>query len=268
MSKNKSIAKGDLRVQTLLWLFALVFLLVFLGLPPIPQDPEYFYFADTNSWAGIDNAFNVLSNLPYFLVGYLGLACTRAFRNDKTKFIDKSETIAFYIAFAGIFLVGLGSGWFHWMPGNWTLVPDRVPMTIGFMAILAIFISERINLRAGLTLLPVLLFIGLLSVGLWIATEKAVGIPGDLRLYGLVQFFPMIAIPLLLLWFPPRYTGAGYIIWIFVFYGLAKVAEALDWQIYDLTEDFISGHSLKHLLSAIATYFLYLYLKNRKPVKA
>lgn len=72
LTKNKSIEKGDLRVQTLLWLFALVFLVVFLGLPPIPQDQAYHTFADEGDWWIIDNAFNVLSNLPYFLVGYLG----------------------------------------------------------------------------------------------------------------------------------------------------------------------------------------------------
>lgn len=266
MSKIQGDSQAVLKVQVLAWLFWFSFLLVFFLVPPLAQDQSYYNFADDWAWLKIPNAFNVLSNLPYLLVGYLGFTFTRSFRNDKTKFIDKSETIPFYIAFAGIFLVGLGAGWFHWMPWDWTLVLDRLPMTIGFMAILAIFISERINLRAGQTLLPVLLSIGFLSVGLWILGERVTDIiPADLRLYGLVQFFPMIVIPLLLLWFPPRYSGVGYIIWLFVFYGLAKAAEALDGQIYALTNDFISGHSLKHLLSAVATYFLYLYLKNRKP---
>ena len=199
MAKNQSGATSDLRVQALLWLFGLVFLLVFLGLPAIPQDTGYFDFADKCPWLGISNAFNVLSNLPYFLVGYLGFSYTHAHRNDKTKFIDRSETAAFYIAFAGIFLVGLGSGWFHWAPSNFTLAADRLPMTIWFMAILAIIISERIGLRAGKTLLPVLLFIGILSVLFWMYTENSTSLTGDLRLYGLVQFFPVIAIVLMLL---------------------------------------------------------------------
>ncbi|MCH8347721.1 MAG: ceramidase domain-containing protein [Proteobacteria bacterium] len=265
MTKNQSGATSDLRVQALLWLFGLVFLLVFLGLPAIPQDTGYFDFADKCPWLGISNAFNVLSNLPYFLVGYLGFSYTHAHRNDKTKFIDKSETTAFYIAFAGIFLVGLGSGWFHWAPEMSTLAADRLPMTIGFMAILAIIISERINLRAGITLLPVLLFIGILSVLFWMFTENSTSLTGDLRLYALVQFFPIVAIVLMLLWFPPRYQGARYLILILVFYGLAKLAEGLDWQIWDLTGKIISGHSLKHLLAALATYYLVLYLKKRQP---
>lgn len=267
MSKIQTDLGAGLKVRILVALFWFSFLLVFFLVPPFAQDQGYYYFADDRPWLKIPNAFNVLSNLPFLLVGYLGLSFTHTFKKDKTKFIDPSEAVAFYIAFGGIFMVALGSGWFHWMPNDWTLVPDRLPMTIGFMAILAIFISERINLRAGKTLLPVLLFIGVFSVGLWILGERVTDIiPADLRLYGLVQFFPMIAIPLLLLWFPPRYTGVRYIIWIFVFYGLAKGAEALDGQIYTLTDTFISGHSLKHLLSAVATFYLYLYLKNRKPV--
>ncbi len=265
MAKNQSSEPSGLRVQALVWLFGLVFLLVFLGLPAIPQNQEYFDFADKRSWLGISNAFNVLSNLPYFLAGYLGLYFTRTFRDDRKKFIEKGETIALYFAFAGIFLVGLGSGWFHWHPGNLTLVADRLPMTIGFMAILAMFISERINVRAGATLLPVLLFIGVLSVLFWIYTECSNLMPGDLRLYGLVQFFPMIAIVLMLLWFPPRYKGTRYLIWILVFYGLAKLAEHYDYEIWNLTKKFISGHSLKHLLAALATYYLVVYVKKREP---
>ena len=265
MTKSQSSTPTDLRVQALLWLFGLVFLLVFLGLPAIPQDTGYFDFADKRPWLGISNAFNVLSNLPYFLVGYLGFSYTHAHRNDKTKFIDRSETTAFYIAFAGIFLVGLGSGWFHWAPEMSTLAADRLPMTIGFMAILAIIISERINLRAGKTLLPVLLFIGVLSVGWWIATERMADLPGDLRLYGLVQFFPVVAIVLMLLWFPPRYQGTRYLILILVCCGLVKIAEGLDGQICDLTGKIISGHSLKHLLAALATYYLVVYLRKREP---
>ncbi|MEE8294622.1 MAG: ceramidase domain-containing protein [Sphingomonadales bacterium] len=266
MSKIQTDLVAGLKVRILVGLFWFSFLLVFFLVPPFDQDQGYYYFADDRPWLKIPNAFNVLSNLPFLLVGYLGLNFTHKFKKDKTKFIDQSEALAFYIAFAGIFLVALGSGWFHWMPNDWTLVPDRLPMTIGFMAILAIFISERINLRAGQTLLPVLLFIGVFSVGLWILGERVTDIiPADLRLYGLVQFFPIIALLIMLWWFPPRYTGVGYIYGIFVFYILAKGAEEFDCFIWKLTDQIISGHSLKHLLAALATYFLYLYIKNRKP---
>jgi hypothetical protein len=51
--------------------------------------------------------------------------------------------------------------------------------------------------------------VGLGSVLYWHRTEQQGH--GDLRPYLLVQFYPILAIPLLLLLFPPRYGQAGLI---------------------------------------------------------
>jgi hypothetical protein len=105
--------------------------------------------------------------------------------------------------FLGIFLTGFGSSYYHWNPNNDTLFWDRLPMTLCFMAILAIVVEERVNARFGAALIWPLLATGLFSLVLWRWT-------GDLRLYGWVQFFPVVVVPLLLLLFPPRYTGTFY----------------------------------------------------------
>ncbi|HEY7247391.1 MAG TPA: hypothetical protein VH678_26260 [Xanthobacteraceae bacterium] len=76
-------------------------------------------------------------------------------------------------------------------------------MTLCFMAILAVVVEKRVGARLGVVLLWPLLATGLLSLLLWRWT-------GDLRLYGWVQFFPGLALPLLLLLFPPKYTGSMY----------------------------------------------------------
>ena len=57
---------------------------------------------------------------------------------------------------------------------------------------------------------------------------------GDIRLYGLVQFYPVLFIPLLLwLFFDPAYWPAILsLVWVVVWYVFAKVAEALDRPIY------------------------------------
>jgi len=57
-------------------LVLLAFLLVFF-IPPIPQDLEYHYFADSRVIFGIYNFWNVLSILPFLLVGGLGLVYCR-----------------------------------------------------------------------------------------------------------------------------------------------------------------------------------------------
>jgi hypothetical protein len=47
------------------------------------------------------------------------------------------------------------------------------------------------------------------------------------------------------------------------FYGLAKVAEALDAPIYELVH-LVSGHTLKHLLAATAVWCLLRMLQVRR----
>src|SRR5262249_20610391 len=46
--------------------------------PRVPQNPAYHVMADQRILAGIPNALDVLSNLPFALVGVLGLATTMA----------------------------------------------------------------------------------------------------------------------------------------------------------------------------------------------
>jgi hypothetical protein len=78
---------------------------------------------------------------------------------------------------------------------------------------------------------------------------------GDLRLYALVQFFPMLAIPLALALYPRRWLrGADLLIAVGV-YALAKVFEALDAPIFALGGA-VSGHTLKHLTAAGAAAWL------------
>jgi hypothetical protein len=49
-----------------------------------------------------------------------------------------------------------------------------------------------------------------------------------------------------------------------MFYALAKAAEYYDRETFGLTSQFISGHSVKHLLAAMAPLFLYLMLRRRR----
>ena len=148
-----------------------------LLLPPILQDHSYHRFADERTLFGIPNFWNVVSNVPFIAVGAVGLR--QFYRNPATRAL-----------FLGIFLTGFGSSYYHWNPNNDTLFWDRLPMTLCFMAILAIIVGERVNARFGAALLWPLLATGIFSLLLWRWT-------GDLRLYGWVQFFPAFVVPLL-----------------------------------------------------------------------
>ena len=104
-----------------------------LSRDPIAQDVSYHLFVDTREIWSIPNFWNVVSNLPFVLVGLLGLYKLKF--PDKLKVINDTN-IAYILLFFGTFLVGFGSGYYHLAPDNQTLVWDRLPMTIAFMALL------------------------------------------------------------------------------------------------------------------------------------
>jgi hypothetical protein len=229
-------------------------LLIFLGLmvaslaalpllPPIPQDQSYHRFADVRAWWGIPNAWNVISNLPFIVIGAVGLARCR----------DNAATI---LIFLGILLTGFDSSYYHWSPNDGTLFWDRLPMALAFMAILASVVEERVNAKAGAVLLWPLLAIGVFSLLLWRWS-------GDLRLYGWVQFFPCLALPLMFLLLPPKYTGTHYWIAAATLYALAKVLEHFDSTIYS-AGSFVSGHTLKHLAGAAACFAILRHFQTRR----
>lgn len=232
--------------------------------PPIPQPQAYLNFADTRTWLGIPNFGDVVSNIPFVVVGVLGLWRLNIYWKDPNRFADPREAISFVIAFMGLILVGPGSAYFHWAPSNDTLLWDRLPITLVIMAFLSTIIAERIHLKTGLFLLPILLLAGIISVVYWHATESAGR--GDLRPYILVLFLPVLVIPALLLLFPPRYTGARYIVEILIGYAVARVFEYYDALIFELTNGAISGHSAKHLIMAWAAWGYVRYMRCRRRI--
>ena len=70
----------------------------------------------------------------------------------------------------------------------------------------------------------------------------------------------------MLLLLPARYTGTVDIWIALLWYGLGKLFEALDGQIYELTHHVISGHSLKHLAAAAAAWWFLRMLRRRVPL--
>ena len=234
-------------------------------LPRMAQNLAYHHFADARTMWGVANALNVLSNVPFVVVGVMGLAfLLRGWGRADEHFIEARERWAYAIFFAGVTLTCFGSSYYHLAPDNARLVWDRLPMTLGFMSLFAAMIGERVSLRTGMVLLGPLNLAGLASVVYWWWTETQGA--GDLRPYIAVQFFPLLAIPLMLVLFPGRYTRAVYI-WVAVgWYGAAKVLELLDVQIYRGAGGVVSGHSLKHVAAAAAGWWVLRMLERREGV--
>jgi ceramidase len=256
VSKNKCIVLAAFTGLAIIAIFVI---------PPIPQPLSYHQFGDSRRIWGISNFFNVVTNFPFILTGSIGLYS-----------VAKSSSrlairITYGVLFIGVVLTGFGSAFYHLEPNNNTLVWDRYPMTIVFMALLSATIYEVWSPRMGTRLLAPFLILGIGSVWWWHFTEKRGA--GDLRLYLFVQFYPVLFIPLLLWLFyrPALRMPIRILSWVVFWYVLAKVFEQFDSSIYRVFP--ISGHSLKHLAAAVSTwYFVLLFRRNyysdqRDPIK-
>lgn len=251
------------RIWLLISLTVPIIVLTFVE-PPIAQDPSYHQFADQRTILGITNFFNVVSNLGFLLSGIAGLL----FLQEQQKkghlaFIDIVEAKPYTILFWATLLTSFGSAYYHLVPNDTHLVLDRLPMTFAFMAFFSATIMERINLRVGLNLLTPLIVLGVSSVVYWYLGDLRGG--GDLRFYIDIQFYPLLAIPLIIYLFSPRYLPNRSILLIILLYLLAKLFELYDKQIFSMLGGVISGHTIKHLVAGLATYAFVWILNHRYP---
>jgi hypothetical protein len=220
-----------------------------LSAGPIAQHERFDALADNRTLFGIPNFANVVSNLPFLIVGIAGLLLHR-----------HRPVVGAWIAwrwfFIGVGLICLGSAYYHLIPNHATLVWDRLPITVAFMALFVALLSEHVDRRLERYLLWPAIFIGMASVGWW-------HVSGDLRPYLWVQLAPLLAIPLVLLLYRSPFTHRGYLLYGLGLYALAKVAEFYDRPLLDITGGALSGHSLKHLLAAASVACVYLMLARR-----
>ena len=239
---------------------ALGALIVALVAPPIAQDPAYHEFVDRQEILGVANFWNVVSNIPFAFVGIAGLFVVG--RKLPPGAIPALRP-AYVMFFIGVALVSLGSGYYHLGPANASLVWDRLPMTFAFMAFFAAIVGENISVDIGARLLWPLVAVGVFSVGYWHFTE--LGGRGDLRPYALVQFLPMLLIPVILLLYRSPFTGNLWIWLALLAYAASKIAELADAPVFAAVG--IGGHAFKHLLAALGALFVLLALVLRRPIE-
>jgi hypothetical protein len=226
---------------------------VFL-LPPIAQDQAYHDFADRRGLLGVPNFLNITSNLAFLAVGIAGIIlCT-----GDEKLVARRAWMA---CFTGVMLVSFGSSYYHLAPDNTTLVWDRLPMSIGFMGLLVAMLVKYVNPRLEKYLLAPAIVLGPASAVYWHYTD-------DLRLYVLVQFLPLLTIPAVLLLFGDAHKNRRYLLVALAIYMVSKLAEHFDRAVFEWTGAVISGHSLKHLLAALALFVVYMMLRRRAPAES
>lgn len=221
---------------------------------PIPQDPAYHEFADRRTLSGIPNFWNVFSSLSLVLAGAFGLS--------KVSKLQPSSPRPAYVVFCiGVVFVGFGSAYYHYSPSTQALVWDRIPMTIAFMALFSMVMGDSISEQFGNRMLWPLLLAGVASVGYWYWSELQG--QGDLRAYGVIQFLPMLLMPLMLVIGTVKRLSTPWLWGALGSYALAKVVEHFDKAVYDIT-GIVSGHSIKHVLGTLAILSaLFAVLRSR-----
>lgn len=222
---------------------------------PIAQFPNYHDLADQRSMLGIPHFWNVVSNLPFLVVGLMGLRQLTVRREDAAQ--------AWAMLFGGAALVAFGSGWYHADPNDTTLIWDRLPMGVAFMGFLVALLIEHLDRAHGryarLKLLPLTL-LSVAAIWWWKAT-------GDLSLWVWVQVAPMLAVVLVPALLPGRYSHRRYLAYGLACYAAAKLLELGDAQIMQWTGGAMSGHALKHVLAAAGVWCFYVMLRERSALE-
>ncbi len=232
---------------------AAVILLAAVFVRPIQQPLSYHAFHDGRSLLGLPNFLNVVSNLPFLVIGLMGLAWLRT---QPTALAIELRT-PYTVVFAGLAATAFGSAYYHWAPDNHTLVWDRLPIAVSFMALFAAVLAERVTIRAATRLLWPLVAFGALSVVYWQQVD-------DLRPYLIAQFLPVLLMPLVLWLYPARYSRGQDLLISIGFYAAAKALEFLDGPIYATLGHGLSGHTLKHLAAAGGAWWIYRMLVLRQ----
>jgi len=220
---------------------------------PFGQNPSYHNFADRRVFFGIPNFLDVASNFAFLIVGIAGVRI--CLRNRLGNLRN-----AWIVLFAGVTLVSVGSAYYHLSPNNQTLVWDRLPMTIGFMGLFVALLGEHISERLSVFLVPAIL-VGLSSVLYWHWFD-------DLRFYIWVQLIPLLTIPFVMVLYRAGYSHQWLLLVALGWYALAKFSEVADGEIFRLSQGIISGHTVKHFLSALGCLSILLMLQKRNSISS
>lgn len=226
--------------------YAAMLALACLG-PHVPQAAHYHDFADQRPLLGLVNAADVLSNLPFLLLGVWGLLATCKTPAETLR--SQGGTPWLLLVFGGLVLTALGSSYYHLLPGDVRVFWDRMGMVPVFAGVLGLALQSLLNTRAAwLSALCVLLG-GPLALWIWLQT-------GQLLPWAVLQGAGMVLLVVLAVWQQRSPPAAQLIRWplaaIVAWYALAKLFELGDAAVWAGSGHLVAGHALKHLAAALA----------------
>lgn len=205
---------------------------------------HYHEFVDVRNLFKVNNFFDTVSNVGFLIVGIIFI---------KEISIKSNKDINLMMVAVGSILVFFGSSYYHLLPDDSRLFWDRLPISMVFSGILSysLHANNLINKQWEKIFNVYYFLFSIGSVVFW-----NIGVLNNqnwLGPYVFIQFGGMLTLIYIIL------TGKNKefnkkIIAVLAWYVLAKLCEHLDGFIYEITENLISGHTLKHIFSAVALY--------------
>jgi hypothetical protein len=236
-----------LKVFALLWLLAVLWGPYVAGQVGLQIDPsghahvfEHGHpFVDARSWLNIPNTLDVVSNVPFLILGIWGVAVLQC------RVVTKPLKLGATLFFAGLVFTAFGSGFYHWQPNDWSLAIARTGMAVAFAGLLSLAWSERTSLMLIPHWTCACLIVAVASA--WMPHASQNIWPWVLLQFGGIMIVCGCAL------LPKQNRGIGISLFLVViFYALAKVCEAADAALFAWTQGAVSGHSLKHVLASFA----------------
>lgn len=199
-------------------------------------------FVDARAILGIPNAGDVLSNLPFAVLGIWGFGALY-----RAPVVHTATRQAATVFFLGLLLTCCSSSFYHWAPDAWGLAVDRAGMAVAFAGVLGLACAERVSLRAAPWVWGSVLAAGFLAIALNYSA-------GVIAPWAVVQFGGMAVV----LWMTAQrpQPGALGVRWdvLIAWYALAKLLELGDATVFQATGHLVSGHSLKHIAASLAAW--------------
>jgi hypothetical protein len=223
-------------------------------MPPIVRTSTFHRYADVRGLWGLPNAGDVLSNLPLMIVGVLGLLAVRRVAGLPRGLVA--------LAFAGVLGIGVGSAVYHAHPVDTTLAFDWGPIVVAMSWMISLIVADRISVRAGWACAVILPILSVASVAWWYAGGGFAG-GGDLRFYVGMQLALVAAVPLIVFLYPRGRIDRWWLLAAVGTFLVARVIARNDVSLLDTIG--VSGHSLKHVLVGLATWFVLVAVTVSRP---
>jgi hypothetical protein len=235
------------KAEFALWTGLLALLLLAIFGPAVFQPGNYHHFADQGRWLGIAHANDVLSNLPFACAGLYGFWTLNRAENlpHDSHPKDRAKVLCATVFFLGLLATSVGSSWYHFAPDNTGLAVDRLTMAFAFAGLLGLATTERISAGSGVAITALIILAGPLSLWYWTVSE-------NLLPWAVVQFGGLGLLIALSFMKPEGRTLS--LAWVVAIYALAKLFEHFDHQVFELTAQVISGHTLKHLFASLVIF--------------